>query len=152
VVASLLAGACASTATVPEPAVVYTGQLDVHLEPFDDKGSCSITVGLRNSSGVRQGEANLQLAWIGSSGSLIAEQGLRMDGLLDGRYDAKNLALPVSCREVGRLVVRRAEWNLFDGWDTPARAVVRIEGAEGTEWEFGWDAQNSLFVGRRIGG
>lgn len=150
--AGLLVAACTSSPTPRAPAVIYSGQIDVYLEPFDDKGSCSITIGLRNSSGVRQGDAHLQLAWFASSGAAIAEQGLRMDGLLDGRYDAKNLALPVPCREVGKLVVRKAEWDLFEGWDAPVRSVVRIDGVEGTEWELAWDEATGLFVGRPGGG
>ena len=152
VAAGWLAVACTSTATSPEPAVTYAGQLDVYLEPFDDKGACSITIGLRNASGARQGDANLKLAWFDPAGALLAEQTLRMDGLLEGRYDAKNLALPVPCRQVDRLAVRKAEWNLFEGWDTPARSVVRIDGVEGAEWQIVWDEEARLFVGRILGG
>jgi len=146
--ASCLAVACTSTPAPTQPAATYSGQLDVYLQPFDDKGACSITIGLRNASGARQGDANLKLAWFDAAGAVLAEQPLRMDGLLDGRYDAKNLALPVPCRQVSRLTVRRAEWNLFEGWDTPARVVVRIDGVEGTEWQIVWDEENGLFVGR----
>jgi len=149
--ASLFVAACTANAPRPPSAVTYQGQLDVYLQPYDDKEACSITVGLRNSSGVRQGDANLELAWFSSAGAAIAEQTLRMDGLLEGRYDAKNLALRVRCREVARLAVRRAEWDLFDGWDSPARSVVRIDGVENTEWEFAWDDEIDLFVGRRKG-
>jgi hypothetical protein len=152
VAASWLAVACVSMTTRPEPARLYSGQLDVYLEPFDDKGRCSITIGLRNVSGARQGDANLKLAWFDAADALIAEQALRMDGLLDGRYDAKNVALPVPCRQVGRLAVRKAEWNLFEGWDAPARSVVRIDGVEGTGWQILWDEESSLFVGHIQGG
>jgi hypothetical protein len=148
VAASWLAVACTSTATPPEPDVIYSGQLEVYLEPFDDKGVCSITIGLRNVAGARQNDANLKLAWFDSAGDLIAEQALRMDPLLVGRTDGKNLALPVRCRQIGQLTVRRAEWDLFEGWGTPAQSVVRIDGVEGTEWAFVWDEQNGLFVGR----
>ncbi len=144
-----LAMACTSTATrTAEPAVIYSGQLDVHLQPYDDKGVCSINIGLRNASGVRQGDANLRLAWFDRAGDLIAENALRLDGLLDGRYDAKQLTLPVLCQKVGRLAVRRAEWDVFEGWDKPVSSVVRIHGVEDTEWAFDWDDQNGLFVGR----
>ena len=152
VAACLLVAACTSMPSARAPAAIYTGQIDVYLEPFDDKRSCSITIGLRNSSGVRQGDANLRLDWLDSSGALIAGQSVGMDGLLDGRYDAKNLALPVRCREVGKLVVRRAEWDLFDGWASTSRPVVRIDGVEGTEWRMAWDEATGLFVGQREGG
>jgi hypothetical protein len=134
--------------TVPDSAVIYSGQLDVYLEPCDEKGVCSITIGLRNTSGARQGDANIELTWFDADGSLLAEQPLRMDGLLDGRYDAKNQALPVPCRQVGRLLVRKADWNLFESWDIPTGSVVRIDGVEGTEWQFRWDEGGGLFVGR----
>lgn len=152
VAASWLAVACTSMVTRPEPARIYSGQLDVYLEPYDDKGKCSITIGLRNASGARQADANLKLAWFDSAGAVLAEQMLRMDGLLDGRYDAKNLALPVLCRQVARLAVRKAEWNLFEGWDTPAKSIVRIDGVEGTEWQFLWDEEYGLYAGRIQGG
>jgi len=153
VAASWMAVACTSTATrQEEPAGIYSGKLDVYLEPYDDNGKCSITIGLRNESGARQGDANLDLAWLDSAGAVLAEQTLRMDGVLEGRYDAKNLALPVLCRQVARLAVRKAEWNLFEGWDTPARSVVRIDGVEDTEWQIVWDEENQLFVGRIRGG
>lgn len=149
--ASCLVVACTPVATAPETDRIYSGQLDVYLEPFDDKGSCSITIGLRNTSGARQGDANLELAWFDASNGLLAEQALRMDGLLDGRYDAKNLALLVPCRQVARLVVGNAEWNLFEGWDTPARSVVRIDGVEDSEWQILWDEETRLYVGRIVG-
>jgi hypothetical protein len=146
---SWLAVACTSMTTAPKQAArIYSGQLDVVLEPFDAQGKCSITIGLRNTSGVRQGDANLKLAWHDSAGAVLAEQELRMDGLLEGRYDAKNLALLVPCREVDRLVVRTAEWTLFEGWDTPTPSIVRIDGVEDTEWKVGWDEENQLFLGR----
>jgi hypothetical protein len=149
IASSWLAVACTSMTTAPEqPARIYSGQLDVVLEPFDARGKCSITIGLRNTSGVRQGDANLKLAWFDSAGALLAEQALRMDGLLEGRYDAKNLALPVPCRQVGQLAVRTAEWNVFEGWDVPVRSVVRIDGVEDTEWKVVWDEENQLFLGR----
>jgi hypothetical protein len=149
IASSWLAVACTSMTTAPEqPARIYSGQLDVVLEPFDARGKCSITIGLRNTSGVRQGDANLKLAWFDSAGALLAEQELRMDGLLEGRYDAKNLALLVPCREVDRLVVRTAEWTLFAGEDIPVQSVVRIDGVEDTEWKVGWDEENQLFLGR----
>ncbi len=131
------------------PTRLYTGELDVYLEPYDDKGACSITIGLRNTSGVRQGEARLQLAWLNAQGAVLADQSLRMDGLLPGRYDAKNLALPLKCERVSRLQVRSAEWTLFEGWDDPQPVVVPIEGAHATEWRLAWDATLGVFVGKR---
>ncbi len=146
VAVSSLAVAC--TSTPPRPVAIYSGQLEVYLEPFDAKGICSITIGLRNVSGARQNDANLKLAWFDPAGDLIEEQALRMDPLLVGRTDGKNLALPVRCLQVSQLTVRRAEWELFEGWGTPAQSVVRIDGVEGTKWAFDWDEQNGLFVGR----
>lgn len=153
VASSWLAVACTSMATGPEePARIYSGQFEVYLEPFDEQGRCSITIGLRNASGVRQGDANLKLAWFDTAGAVLVEQELRMDGLLEGRYDAKNLALLMPCRQVTRLAVRTAEWNLFEGWDSPARSVVRIDGVGDTAWEMVWDEEKQLFVGRIQGG
>lgn len=149
VLTSVLVAGCAAGLDRPA-AVTYTGELEVFLEPFDEKGSCSVTIALRNLSKVRQGDANLKLAWFDASGALIAEPSLQMDGLLDGRVDAKNLALPVRCRQVERLAVRSAKWVLFEGWDAPKRTIVRIDGVEGGEWQMGWNAEMGLFVGSRL--
>jgi hypothetical protein len=127
--------------------VRYRGGLDVFLEPNDPQGVCSVTIGLRNESGARQGEAWLKLAWFDPAGTLLADQSLRMDPLDVGRYDAKNLALPVSCDRVDRMRVRSAEWTLFQGWDALERTIVRIDAVEGSEWRMRWDAQIGLFVG-----
>lgn len=147
---SCLVGAC----TVAPPAAkgpTYAGELEVYLQPFDEKGLCSVTIGLRNVSGSRQGDANLSLAWFDAGGKSLGEQALRMDELRPERTDGKNLTLQARCKEVSRLIVRTAEWNLFEGWDTPARSVVRIDRVEGSEWQFSWDAENFLFVGTRRG-
>ena len=81
---------CGGTPRAADP-VAYRGGLDVFLEPNDPQGVCSVTIGLRNLSGVRQGEARLRLAWFDSAGTLLADQSLRMDPLDIDRYDAKNL-------------------------------------------------------------
>jgi hypothetical protein len=125
-------------------AVTYTGEIEAYLEPFDQKNACSVTMVLHNLSQVRQGDANLTLAWFDASGVLLAEQSLRMDGLLEGRADAKNLTLPVLCKQVDRVLVRSAKWNLFMGWGTPG-PIVRIDGVEGVELRLDWNAQTGLF-------
>ena len=158
--AALLLTACASNPEVPVeaaddvsgkqaelPARTYAGEVEVYLLPYDEQGICSITVGLRNTSGVRQGEARFQLAWLDAESQLLADQSLWMDGLLPGRYDAKNLSLPVRCDKVGRLDMKSAEWTLFEGWDNPLKVVVPITGAHRTAWQFRWDAALGAFVG-----
>ena len=125
----------------------YTGEVDVYLLPYDEQGVCSIEIGLRNTSGVRQREARLQLVWFDHDGQLLDDQSLRMDGLLPGRDTAKNLSLPVRCERVSQLDMKSAEWTLFQGWDNPLDVVVPIAGAHRTAWQFRWDAALGAFVG-----
>jgi hypothetical protein len=150
-----LAG-CAAPGSGPDPAptLAYPGEAEFYLEPYDAQGACSVTVGLRNSSGVRQGDAWLSLAWYGTEGALVAEQRLRLDPLLEGRYDAKNLTLPVRCTTVARVVVRSARWRVFptkDGPDPGLAPEARIDAVDGREWRFGWQAGSGLFVGEASG-
>ncbi len=154
--AALLLTGCASNREVPDqapdapaelPARTYAGEVEVYLLPYDEQGACSITVGLRNTSGVRQREARFQLAWLDAESQLLADQSLWMDGLRPGRYDAKNLSLPVRCERVSRLDMKSAEWTLFEGWDNPLKVVVPIAGAHRTAWQFRWDAALGAFVG-----
>jgi hypothetical protein len=139
---------CSVGQTMTRPG--YRGDLDVFLEPNDPQGVCSVTIGLRNISGARQGEARLRLAWFDSTGTLVADQSLRMDPLDIDRYDAKNLALPVICSKVGRMRVQSAKWVL--GWETLDGPVVTIEAVERTEWQMRWDGEIGLFVGDPVPG
>ncbi len=125
----------------------YRGSLEVFLEPNDPQGVCSATIGLRNVSGARQGEAWLRLAWFDAAGKLLDDQRLRMDALEVNRYDAKNLAVPGNCDRVSRMRVTSAEWTLPQTGSSPDRTVVTIEGVERTEWAFHWDPKISLFAG-----
>lgn len=130
----------------------YAGEVEVYLLPYEEQGACSITVGLRNTSGVRMAVAWFQLAWLDGEGQLLAEQSLRMDGLLPGRYDAKNLSLPLRCAQVSRLDIKSANWTLFQGWDNPLEVVVPITGAHGTGWRLRWNAELEAFAGERLSG
>lgn len=124
--------------------------MDLWLLPYEDSGACSVTVGLRNASGVRQGEAWLTLAWLGRDGAdLQPPSTLRMDPLLAGRYNAKNETLPLRCAEVATVEVRRAEWTLFAGWDAPPQPVVPIQDVSGTRWQLAWSEEHQAWGATR---
>lgn len=155
--------ACAGTPAAPAPAGAgpgstaappgrdYRGELDLWLLPYDEIGACSVTVGLRNASGVRQGEAWLTLAWLGADGSELAPPArIRMDPLLPGRYNAKNETLPLRCAEVIEVELRGAEWTLFAGWDAPPQPRVPIAGISGTRWRLAWSEEQQAWGGERI--
>lgn len=145
--AAALTGCAATGGASDGPRLAYRGELELYLEPYDAKGLCSVTVGLRNVSGVRQEEAWLTLAWLGTDGSMVSEQRLRMDPLLPGRYSAKNLTLPVRCAAVGQAIVRDARWTVFSEVQAANPAVAAIEGASNTNWQFRWQPETGLFVG-----
>lgn len=156
----LLAGCATTPESVSEPAEPpavppappsreYAGEVEVFLLPYDEQGACSITIGLRNISDVRHAEARFQLAWLNANSELLADQSLRMDGLRPGRYDAKNLSLPVRCKQVSRLLMKTAEWTLFEGWDSPLPVVVPIAGAHATEWRLRWNPELGAFAGEQ---
>lgn len=127
------------------------GEIEVYLEPSDEQGVCSVTIGLRNLSAAWQGEARLRLAWFDADGSLIEELPLRMDPLLPGRFDAKNQVLTGRCAAVSRLVVRSAEWLPYPSMEPRAEAaVVDIEGVAGSEWRMRWSEDHRLFVGKHL--
>jgi hypothetical protein len=135
-------------AVVDTPAREYRGEMDLWLLPYDDSGACSVTVGLRNASGLRQGEAWLTLAWLGQDGSeLHPPSNIRMDPLLAGRYNAKNETLPLRCAELGSVEVRRAEWTLFAGWDAAPQPVVPIQDVSGTRWRLAWSEEQQAWRG-----
>lgn len=140
--ACVLAG-CAGLAATADRAA-YHGEIEAFLEPVDAQGACAVTVGLRNRSGVRQGEARLRLAWMNAQGKLIEEQRLRMDPVDVAQYDAKNLVLPIRCANVERLRVRSAEWSL--GWDATVASVVPIAGVDGVDLVLRWDEKLQLYV------
>lgn len=147
-------GGCAASGPRPGATLTYPGEAEFYLEPYDAVGACSATVGLRNTSGMRQGEAWLSLAWYGVDGALVDEQPLRLDPLLEGRYDAKNLSLAVRCATLARVVVRSARWQVYptkDGPDPGLAPEARIDGVDGGEWRFGWQAGSGLFVGEPAG-
>jgi len=141
----------AAAAVIDTPARDYHGEMDLWLLPYDDRGVCSVTVGLRNASGVRQGEAWLTLAWLGHDGAeLHPPSTIRMDPMLAGRYNAKNVTLPLRCAEVASVEVRRAEWTLFAGWDAPPQPVVPIQDVSGTRWRLSWREEQQAWGGERI--
>lgn len=135
---------------MPPPVRAYRGELDLWLVPYDESGACSVTVGLSNLSGVRQGEAWLALAWRGGDGAeLVAPARIRMDPLLPGRYNAKNETLPLRCREIVEVWLSSAEWKLFAGGDAPAQPMVPILGINGTRWRLVWSDDKQAWRGER---
>jgi hypothetical protein len=151
--ATLLLAACTTAGNRADvPALAYRGELEFYLEPYDAKGACSATVGLRNVSGVRQAEAWLDLAWYGADGALLTQGRLRLDPLLPGRYDAKNMTVPGQCADVQRVEVRRATWTVFEAEPAPMPPLATIEGAAGGQWQFRWQADDGLFVGQALSG
>lgn len=146
---TLAASAVASCATTAVEVPVYRGALDVLLEPWDQKNLCAVTVGLRNVSGVRQGEAWLEMAWFDEAGVERARETLRMDPLLVDRYSAKNLALPLRCAEIGRVHVVRAEWlrGADEGMLDGISERLSIGDVSGGVWRFGHDAALGVYVG-----
>ena len=137
---------CTSAPQKAAAITTYPGVLEVYLEPNDAHGVCSVTIGLRNLSGTRQGEGRLQIAWFDRGGSLLADQSLRMDATDIDQYDAKNMVLPVTCDRAWRVKIRSAQWSL--GWDATAITFVPIDGVDGTERPLRWDDQVGLFVGQ----
>ena len=132
----------------PSTPASQRGSLEIYLEPYDEKTLCSVTIGLRNDSGVRQGFADLEISWYDDRGSELAATRQRMDSLRPGFYDAKNHTLSALCSAVRRAVVRSAEWELFEGsWDVSVIKKASIEGVADTTWEFEWSDENKLFVG-----
>jgi hypothetical protein len=141
-----------AAATIEAPMREYPGEMDLWLLPYDDRGVCSVTVGLRNVSGLRQGEAWLTLAWLGLDGTeLHPPSNIRMDPLLAGRYNAKNDTLSLRCAELGSVEVRRAEWTLFAGWDAPPQPVVPIQDVSGTRWRLAWSEERQAWAGEPAG-
>lgn len=141
----------ASLVPAAESPSSFRGEIEAYLEPNDEQGVCSVTIGLRNLSAAWQGEARLRLAWFDANGSLIEELPLRMDPLLPGRFDAKNQVLTGRCATVSRLVVQSAEWLPYPSMEpkTDAAAVV-IESVAGSEWQMRWSEDHRLFVGERL--
>jgi hypothetical protein len=135
-------------AAMDGPARDYRGEMDLWLLPYDEHGACSVTVGLRNSSGVRQGEAWLTLSWLDQDGTeLQAPSRIRMDPLLAGRYNAKNETLPLRCADIHAVEVRDAGWTLFAGWDAPPQPVVPIRDVSGTRWQLEWSEEHQAWRG-----
>lgn len=149
--ATLAAMISACTAGTARPdAGTRRGVLELYLEPVDAQGACAVTVGLRNDSGARQGEARIRVQWRDRQGATIGDQWVRMDPVDIGQYDAKNLVLDAPCKRVAAARVRTADWRV--GWDMTATAVVPIDGVDEALITFEWDASAGLFVGRTAGG
>jgi hypothetical protein len=144
-VAGVGLASCAVPARGPAPAA-QRGTLEVFLEPADAQGVCSVTVGLRNDSGVRMGEALLVLDWVGRGGAVLESSKARMDATDIGQYDAKNLVLDRLCADVAAVEVASAQWML--GWDRTVATMVPLAGVDGARGEFRWDEGARLYVGR----
>lgn len=141
----------ATMAPAAESPSSIRGEIEAYLEPSDEQGVCSVTIGLRNLSVAWQGEARLLLAWFDADGSLIEELPLRMDPLLPGRFDAKNQVLTGRCAAVSKLVVSSAEWLPYPSMEPKADAAAAvIEGVAGSQWQMRWSDDHRLFVGERL--
>ena len=135
----------------PKPAAVsYFGELDLVLEPNSVNDFCSVTVGLRNVSGVRQDEAYLELDFFNGNDDLLQSERIRMDPLRVGRYDAGNASVAARCESIDRAVIRSAEWTIYNADRDAPRQVVSMSGVTGTLWQFGWSEENQLFIGTKV--
>lgn len=149
VAAASLAAACVPGQARPD-AGTRRAVLELFLEPVDTQQACAVTVGLRNDSGARQGEARIRLQWRDRAGKTRADQWVRMDPVDVGQYDAKNLVVDAPCRDLLSARVRTADWRV--GWDMTMTAVVPIDGVDRAEITFRWDSSIGLFVGSTAGG
>ncbi len=126
----------------------YPGELEFYLQPVDEQGVCAVTVGVRNLSGERQGEAHLRLDWFQGRKVILRDQFSRLDPVDVGRYDAKNIEVPSKCSAIERVRIRSAVWRL--GWDITEDKWVPIDTVDGAEVRFRWDESIGYFVGRTV--
>ena len=130
---------------------LYAAELEVYLEPFDERDLCRLHVALRNTSGVRQGFSSFRIV-PQANGSQLPELELRHNAMRVGMLRSARADLPLPCAEVDSLRIESATWEVFEGWDNPVPKEVRIDGADETDWNFDFDQERSVWVGERITG
>ena len=143
----LAAGAC----TLSQPELpTYAGELQVYLEPYDERNYCRLHVALRNVSGTRQGFSEFLISWE-VDGAELADTALRHNAMRDGMLRSASTNLPVKCSQVERMRIESAVWELFEGWDRPGAQKVLIAGADATDWRFDFDQELGTWVGSPAG-
>lgn len=131
----------------PQFSTTSVGELEFFLQQAGD--ACFATLGLRNTSDIRKGPAEIELTWYLQDGKTRLDNATMIDPIRVSRYSAKNVATrEFPCAEVERIEIIRAEWAEFLPWREAGEYHWRsIDGVDNTVWTFEWRPDMDLFEG-----
>jgi hypothetical protein len=127
---------------------LYAAEVEVYLEPYDERGFCRLHIALRNTSGARQGFSDFRISWQ-AVGAKLPELQLRHNAMRPGMLRSTSANLALKCRQIESMRIDSATWELFEGWDNESPARVRIDGADATDWTFEFNKQLGVWAGSR---
>jgi len=142
---------CVACTTSQRELPLYAAEVEVYLEPYDDRGRCRLHIALRNISGARQGFSSFRISWE-VDGANLPDTELRHNAMRVGMLRSASASLPLPCDQVEQMRIESALWELFEGWDNENPQKVRIGGADATDWNFAYSDDLKVWVGTRTTG